>query len=276
MKTSTGLLLATVFGMVLAGPPAYPQKVDEKTLLNNLSVDMINLKNTLKQMQDASDKRNADTTKLLQDMTRDISTRMGSLDVTLQKLNDALAGIKTNDEKSARDLQETRTSLEALKKTVDDGFTQLNNKTNTLTRQLNYMRSAPQDLPNAGQVFQAAFGELESGFPQLAVSSFREFLKNYPADIRASAAQFYIGDALFAQKKFEEALVEFDFVLTKYPDSDKKCSALYRKGQTLVELKKPEARAALTNVGKECPGTQEAENAAADLKKLPAGQRRGN
>ena len=70
MKTSTGLLLATVFGMVLAGPPAYPQKVDEKTLLNNLSVDMINLKNTLKQMQDASDKRNADTTKLLQDMAR--------------------------------------------------------------------------------------------------------------------------------------------------------------------------------------------------------------
>jgi hypothetical protein len=32
--------------------PAYPQKVDEKTMLNQLSVDMINHENTLKQMQD--------------------------------------------------------------------------------------------------------------------------------------------------------------------------------------------------------------------------------
>jgi tol-pal system protein YbgF len=271
MKASAGLLLVCILGMVLVAPPAYPQKVDEKTLLNNLSVDMINLKNTLKQMQDASDHRNAEMTKLLQDMVREVSTRFGSMDTTIQKLNESLAGIRTSDEKSVRDLQEVRTSLETLKKTVDDGFVQLNSKSTTLTRQLNDMKSTEQQLPGAAQVFQQAYGELDAGFPDLAIGDFREFLKNYPADIRASAAQYYIGDALFSQKKLDQALVEFDFVLTKYPGSEKKCSALYRKGQVLVELKQiPQARAALQNVGKECPNTQEAANAAADLKKLPA------
>lgn len=271
MKASGGLLLVCILGMVLMAPPAYPQKVSERDLLQNLSVDMINVKSTLKQMQDASDHKNAEMTKILQDISREVLTRFGSMDATVQKLNETLAGIKTNDDRSLRDIQEARTSLEALKKTVDEGFVQLNSKTTALTRQLNDMKSAEQQLPGAGQVFQQAFGELEAGFPDLAISDFREFLKNYPADMRAPAAQFYIGEALFVQKKFDQAQVEFELVLAKFPDSDKKCSALYRKGQTLAEQKQTsQARAAFQSVAKECPGTQEAANAASELKRLPA------
>jgi len=274
MKASSALLLVVILGMVLVAPPAYPQKVDEKVLLQNLSVDMINLKNTLKQMQDASDHKNAEMLKAIQDMTREVSTRFGSMDTNIQKLNESLTGIKTSDDKSQRDIQEARTSLEALRKIVDEGFNGLTLKTNSLTRQLNDMKSAEQPLPGAGQVFQQAYGELDSGFPDLAISDFREFLKTYPNDLRSPAAQYYIGEALFAQKKFPEAASEFDTVLTKYPDSDKKCSALYRKGQALVEQKlTAQAKVAFTAVGKDCPNTQEAANAAADLKKLPAGQR---
>jgi tol-pal system protein YbgF len=140
-----------------------------------------------------------------------------------------------------------------------------------MTREINNLKTAEQPLPGAGQAFQQAFGQLESGFPDLAASDFREFLKNFPGDVRASAAQFYLAQALFDQKKFPEAQVEFDTVLEKYPTSDRKCSALYRKGQTHVELKQiPQAKGVYQSVVKECPGTQEAANAAADLKKLPA------
>jgi len=271
MKASAGLLLVCILGMVLLAPPAYPQKVSERDLLQNLSVDMINLKNTLKQMQEASDHKNAETTKALQDLLREVSTRFGSIDSTVQRLNESLSGIKASDDKSLRDIQEARTSIDALRKTVDEGFVQLNNKTNALTRQLNDLKTAEQPLPGAGEMFQRAFGELDAGFPDLAIADFREFLKNYPGDVRASAAQFYIGDALFSQKKFPEAQVEFDKVLENYPNSDKKCSALYRKGQTHVELKQiPQAKGVYQSVVRECPGTQEAANAASDSKKLPA------
>ena len=274
MKASSALLLVVILGMVLMAPPAYPQKVDEKVLLQNLSVDMINLKNTLKQMQDASDHKNAEMLKAIQDMTREVSTRFGSMDTNIQKLNESLTGIKTSDDKSQRDIQEARTSLEALRKIVDEGFNGLTLKTNSLTRQLNDMKSAEQPLPGAGQVFQQAYGELDSGFPDLAISDFREFLKTYPNDLRSPAAQYYIGDALMAQKKFQEAADEFDLVLTKYPTSDKKCSALYQKGRAFIGLKQiPQAQTVLQTVSKECAGTQEAANATQDLKTLPKPQR---
>ena len=270
MRASAGLLLVIILGMVLLAPPAYPQKVDEKVLLQNLSVDMINLKNTLKQMQDAQDHKSAETTKVLQDILREVTTRFVSMDANIQKLNDSLSGIKTSDDKSQRDIQEARTSLEALKKLVDDGFNGLNNKTATLTRQLNEMKTVEQPLPGAGQIFQAAFADMQAGLYDLAIPQFRDFLKSFPADMRAHVAQFHLGDALFAQRKFADAITEFDIVLTKYPESDKKCLALYRKGQALAELKQiPLAKAALTDVGKQCPNTQEAVNAAADLRKLP-------
>jgi len=271
MKASAALLLVIILGMVLVAPPAYPQKVDEKVLLQNLSVDMINLKNTLKQMQDATDHKNAEMLKAIQDVTREVSTRFGSMDSNIQKISDSIAGIKASDDKSSRDLQDARMSLEALKKVVDDGFVGLNNKTNSLTKQMNDMKTTEQQLPGASQVFQQAFGEYEAGFPDLAISDFREFLKNYKDDRRAPAAQYYIGDSLFQQKKFPEAVAEFDSVLTTYPDSDRKCSALYRKGQALVELRQTaQARVALSAVLNSCPKTQEADNAAADLRKLPA------
>jgi tol-pal system protein YbgF len=271
MKASAALLLVIILGMVLAAPPAYPQKVDEKVLLQNLSVDMINLKNTLKQMQDAQDHKSAETTKVLQDILKEVSTRFASMDANIQKLGDSLSGIKASDTQSQRDIQDARTSLEALKKIVDDGFVGLNNKTATLTRQLNEMKTVEQPLPGAGEVFQRAYADKEAGLYDLAIPEFRDFIKTYPQDQRTAVAQYHLADALFAQRKFADAVTEFEAVLTNHPDSDKKCSALYRKGQALVELKQTApAKAALTDVGKYCPNTQEAVNAAAELRKLPA------
>jgi TolA-binding protein len=77
-----------------------------------------------------------------------------------------------------------------------------------------------------------------------------------------------------AQKKFAESIAEFDLVLSKYPNSDKRCGALYQKGRALFELKQvPQGTPVLQSVVKECPGTQEAANAAADLKTPPRAQR---
>jgi tol-pal system protein YbgF len=273
MKKSTLLLLFSTLGLVLMAPPAYPQKTQDQ--LNQLMADSIALRSTVKQLQDSFDQKNAETNKLLQE----ILTRFTALDTSVKTLNESLTtvstSLKTTDEKSARDLEITKTSIEGLRKTVDEGMVGLQRQMTGLSGSLNQMKTAEQPLPTATQLFQQAQGELNAGFYSLAVDDFREFLKNYPNDpLRSPVAQFYIGDALMAQKKFKEAADEFDLVLTKYPSSDKKCSALYQKGRAFIELKQiPQAQAVLTTVGKDCAGTQEAANAAADLKTLPKPQR---
>ncbi len=268
MKAPARLLLV-ILGIVLVAPPAYPQ--DQKVLIQNLSVDMINLKNTLKQMQENSDQKNAETAKLLQDVLKsfsEVQSRFSTIDSSVQRLNESLSGLKAGDEKTSKEVLEARTSLENVRKEVDSGFTTLNNQLRAITKQINDMKTVEQPLPAASAVFSQASSDLDANLYSLAISEFRDFVSKYKGDVRAPAAQFYIGQALFDQKKFAEALPEFETVLTDWPDSDKKCSALYRKGQTLVELKQiPQAKAALQTVLKDCPMTQESVLAQADLKK---------
>jgi len=273
MKRSTLLLLVSILGLVLVAPPAYPQKTQDQ--LNQLMTDSINLKATVKQLQDNFDQKNAETNKLLQD----ILTRFTALDTSVKTLNESLTTVSTSlkatDEKSTRDVEVAKTNIEGLRRTVDEGMAGLQRQMTSLNANFNQMKTKEEPLPTATQLFQQAQGELNAGFYSLAVDDFREFLKNYPNDpLRSPVAQYYIGDALMAQKKFQEAADEFDLVLTKYPTSDKKCSALYQKGRAFIGLKQiPQAQTVLTTVTKECAGKQEAANATQDLKTLPKPQR---
>jgi len=273
MKTSARLLLVSILGVVLVAPPSYPQRVDERTLINNLTKDVLDVQFTLKQMQASSEQKNAEMTKLMQNLLQEVLTRFGTIDASVKRLNESFGqaqmGLKANDEKSAKDLQQTRTALEALTKNMEEGFLAVQNQFRGVTQKLNDLKSVEQQLPSAGQVFSQGFSDYNSGNYDLAIGGLTEFLRNYPNEERAAAASFYIGEALIAQKKLDEAAAQFDLVLSMYPNSDKKCVALYRKGQILAQQKQiPQARTALDNVVKECPGTQEAANAATDLKSL--------
>jgi tol-pal system protein YbgF len=266
MKKSILLLLGSIVGLVLMAPPAYPQKTQDQ--LNALMRDSLNLQNTVKQLQESLDQKSAETNKLLQE----VLTRFTAIDASMKTLNDSLTAVnssmKTNNEKAARDLETTKVALEGLRKNVDEGMVGLQNQIRSLNTKVNDMGSKEQTLPTAGALFQQAHGELNAGFYSIAVDDFREFLKQFPNDpVRSPAAQFYIGYAMMAQKKFDQAVLEFDLVLSKFPSSDKKCAALYQKGRSHAELKQgPQATAAMQAVVKECPGTQEAANAAAELK----------
>jgi tol-pal system protein YbgF len=114
------------------------------------------------------------------------------------------------------------------------------------------------------------------GFYDDAIAEFRDFVKAYGKDPRAPKAQLYIATAYFNQKQPEKALIEYDLAIQNYPDSDTKCNALYKKGQTLAELKKTaEARLIYQSVVNGCPNTEESNFAATELKKLAPAAGRG-
>ena len=264
MKTSTKLLLVSFLGLALFAPSAYPQKTVDQ--LNSLMTDSINLKNSVIKLQESSDQKNAEIVKLLNETL----SRFAAIESSVKKLSDSLTtAMKANDDKHARDLQTTRESLDALKKNLDEGMVSMSGQLRGLERQIaNTKQEIP--LPAAADVFNRAYSQLTQGFYDDAIGEFREFIKNHTDPVRVPAAQFYIGQAYFDQRKFDQAVVQFDLLLEKYPNSDRKCLALYRKGQALVELKDiPKAQVVLTDVSKSCAGTQEGTNAAQDLKGLP-------
>jgi tol-pal system protein YbgF len=269
VKTSTTLLLVSMLGLVLVAPPAYPQNTKDQ--LNSLMTDSINLKNSVIKLQESSDQKNAEIIKLLNETL----ARFATIETKMQTLNDNLtAAMKANDDKAARNVQETRTALDALKKDLDAGMVGMESQIAGLRKQFNDTKNTEQPLPTSQEVFSRAYSQLNQGFYEDAIGEFREFLKSYTDPIRVPAAQFYIGEALMAQRKPDQAVVQFDMFLEKYPNSDRKCLALYRKGQAHAELKEtPKATAAMQAVVKDCAGSQEAANAAQELKSLPTPRR---
>jgi len=107
----------------------------------------------------------------------------------------------------------------------------------------------PQDI------YQAAYLDFSKGSYALAIAGFREFLRRFPDQELAGAAQYWIGEAPFALARgyanagqssqateaLEQAVQEFRKVLANYPRSDKAPASLYKEALVLLELKQNDA-----------------------------------
>jgi TolA-binding protein len=69
--------------------------------------------------------------------------------------------------------------------------------------------------------YQAALRDYQRGNYDLAIEGFREFVAASPRADLADNAAYWIGESLFSQKKYRDAIEQFDSVVSNYPKSDK-------------------------------------------------------
>jgi tol-pal system protein YbgF len=128
--------------------------------------------------------------------------------------------------------------------------------------------AAGTTAPDPNQMYHQAYLDYTNGNYDIAVSEFREYLKDFPDAEFAGNAQFWIGESLYSMKKYDDALTELDKVIKNYPNSSKVADALVKQGYALDALKRPkEAKAAYTEVIKKYPDSDAAKLAAQRLKK---------
>ena len=119
------------------------------------------------------------------------------------------------------------------------------------------------------QTYQAAYRDYQRGNYDLAIEGFQDFLgTNANADLADNAA-YWIGESLFSQKKYREAIGQFDAVVNKYPKSDKVPGALLKKGYAYINVgERAQGVVQLQYVLHEHPKSQEASLARQKLKQL--------
>jgi tol-pal system protein YbgF len=128
--------------------------------------------------------------------------------------------------------------------------------------------AAGATAPDPNRMYHQAYLDYTNGNYEIAVSEFREYLKDFPDAEYAGNAQFWIGESLYSMKKYDDAVSEFDKVIKNYPNSSKAADALVKKGYTLDAMKRPlEAKAAYAEVIKKYPGSDAAKLAAERLKR---------
>lgn len=123
--------------------------------------------------------------------------------------------------------------------------------------------------PGEQQAYDAAFALIKQGLYDRAAASFREFITRYPKSRLADGAQYWIGEAAYAQRNYKGAREEFEKVLTEYPNSAKTADAMLKIGYCQYELGAfDKAREVLTQVTTRYPNTSVAKSAEVRLAKM--------
>jgi tol-pal system protein YbgF len=248
----------------------------QKDMQTQLTQDHTVQKTLIEQSSDTVNKLNTTMSSLqksVQDVQANSGTRLDTMSTQVQGLSDNLEEIKSRLGKVNQQLVDLQNSVQSIDARLAGG-----NPTGAPagggasgSKPSGSASAAPPAAshPSADTLYSNGLGDINSGKLDLARSEFQDYLTYYGDTDLASNAQFYLGEIAYSQHQYQQALVEYDKVLTSYPKSFKLASARYKKGMALLELSQKNAGVKeLREVVKRYPGTEEERRSRAKLKEL--------
>jgi tol-pal system protein YbgF len=248
----------------------------QKDMQTQLTQDHTVQKTLIEQSADTVNKLNTTMSSLqksVQDVQANSGTRLDTMSTQVQGLSDNLEEIKSRLGKVNQQLVDLQNSVQSIDARLAGGNPSGAPAGSSSPRPAGdpgAASSAPSGPPpSADNLYSNGLRDITSGKYDLARSEFQDYLKYYSDTDLASNAQFYLGEIAYSQHQYQQAVTEYDKVLTNYPKSFKLASARYKKGMALIELSQKTAGVKeLREVVKRYPGTEEERRARAKLKEL--------
>jgi len=210
--------------------------------------------------------------KSVQDVQANSGARLDTMSTQVQGLSDNLEEIKSRLGKLNQQLVDVQNTVQSLDAKISGGAVPApaaGTATPTGSAGSSNSSAVPAGAPSADTLYSNGLRDITSGKYDLARAEFQDYLKYYGETDLASNAQFYLGEIAYSQKKYEDAVAEYERVLNNYPKSFKLAPARLKKGMALIELgQKPGGIRELREVVKRYPGTEEDRRARAKLKEL--------
>ena len=126
--------------------------------------------------------------------------------------------------------------------------------------------SADPATTNAERAYAAAVTTFQAREHGQAVLDFLEFMARYPNHPLAGRAQYWIGEAYYAQRDYRQALVEFEKVLERPGPNASAPESLWKIGLCHASLRAPaRARETWQRLVRDYPGSDAARRARARL-----------
>lgn len=254
----------------------------QKDLSTQVTQDHTVMKTLVEQSGDNVGKLNTTMSSLqksVQDVQANSGARLDTMSTQVQGLSDNLEEIKSRLGKLNQQLVDLQNTVQSLDAKVSGSAPATGSPSPTASYSGGGSSSSPSfsaapsgPPPSADTLYSNGLRDITSGKYDLARQEFQDYLKYYGDTDLASNAQFYLGQVAYAQKNYDQAVSEFDRVLTNYPKSFKLATARLKKGMALLELgQKTSGVRELREVVKRYPGTEEERQARAKLKELGVG-----
>ena len=220
----------------------------------------------------------------LQTQNQALETRVKKLEETVK--NQGLLDLLTQIEATKADLDKLRgrievqaNDLESVEKRQRDFYVDLDTRLRRVEQSSQTQTTAPEasaatpgktgsaDAAAENRSYETAYNLFKGGNYPGAITAFQNFLKAYPSSNLAASAQYWIGNAYFAQRDFKNAIASQRKLLATYPDSPKAPDAMLNIASSQQELGD---NAAAQKTLKELIAKYPASDAADKAKKRPS------
>ena len=94
--------------------------------------------------------------------------------------------------------------------------------------------SAPVPAPR--ELYSQAYADFARGNYDLAIDGFKEYMTHYPDTDFTDNAQYWIGECLYGKKEYAEAIEAWNTLFRDHPSSDKLPDGRVKKGMALERL----------------------------------------
>jgi tol-pal system protein YbgF len=255
----------------------------QKDLSSQMTQDHTVMKTLVEQSGDNVGKLNATMSSLqksVQDVQANSGARLDTMSTQVQGLSDNLEEIKSRLGKLNQQLVDLQNTVQSVDGKISGNAPATSGSTSNLGAAPSPSGSgfappaggASGPAPSADTLYSNGLRDITSGKYDLAHQEFQDYLKYYGDTDLASNAQFYLGEIAYSQRNYDQAVSEYDRVLTNYPKSFKLATARLKKGLALIEQGQKSAGVReLREVVKRYPGTEEERRARAKLKELGVG-----
>jgi tol-pal system protein YbgF len=128
---------------------------------------------------------------------------------------------------------------------------------------------SPREWKSPEEMYEVAVGQVKGGNPKKGRETLSDFAVKYPDHKLIPNALYWKGEAFYAEKDYENAILTFQDVVDKYPRGEKAPDAMYKQGLSFLALKdNKNARILLDLVQKKYPKSKAAEMAKKKLKEI--------
>lgn len=280
MRRIQTLAVAVVVGVLLAPGPARAQDREQLQMLAELRMIqeqsgqlralIATLEETLRALNTKLDQQADASRKTAADQKLQIDSLRDNVGVLREKMDDTNVRISTLSHE-VETLRQTFASIQLRQPTepVSVPAGEPGDPAQTTPPAPPTGGTAPGGM-SAQRTFDTAMSDYLSGQFDLAASGFTAYIRAYPTAPDVARAQYYIGESLFQQQQYEEAVTAYGRVIQDHKNSTWEPEALYKQGQSFERLKQvARARQAYDLVVKNFPDSNAALLAKQRLQALP-------
>ena len=219
-------------------------------------------------------KNQADINAGMDELRTELQSLHGRIEESQHLISRQREGKSSFEERYVSDLSAINASLSELKNRIlvvegffiSDGKSPPKKESKKKTRE---GKTATSDKPNPKELYEKAYGDFRKGKIRKARAGFQRHLSLFPNTEYSDNAQYWIGESFYLEKKYKEAIIEFEEVIKKYPRGNKTPSALLKQGLSFYRLgDKTSAGLLLEKLIKDYPDSNQAKIAKKELKTL--------